>query len=503
MRLTTITHAARGWSPRAVSATAVAVLAFGMTAPFGSRAAATTPPFVHSITAQLGAAQPVLHPPAATASANGVVAEAPLPNGQGFWSVTADGTVTSYAAAPYEGGLSGTRLAAPILSISSTPDGGGYWLVAADGGIFSFGDAQFLGSTGNLHLNRSIVAMAATPDGRGYWLVASDGGIFSFGDAGFYGSTGNVLLAKPMVGMAATPDGRGYWLVASDGGIFSFGDAGFYGSTGNVLLAKPMVGMAATPDGRGYGLVASDGGIFSFGDASFYGSAAGRLDGGSAVGMITTSGGYWIATTTGGVLSFGAAPILTLLAAQAPSRSALLSDPPANILPSTAFEQACYVVNSATCTSVALAAIDSAHAAEGIPALSLPANYSSLSHADQMVVVTNAERQERHLSAFAGPRGSLDSLALLGAQANTDPTGPAGTSWASIWASGYATVLAADFAWMYDDGIGSDNIDCTPSNPSGCWGHRHNILVPWAGSMGAAFTTQGSGNSMAELFVSS
>jgi hypothetical protein len=30
---------------------------------------------------------------------------------------------------------------------------------------------------------------------------------------------------------------------------------------------------------------------------------------------------------------------------------------------------------------------------------------------------------------------------------------------------------------MYDDGAGSANIDCTPSNPAGCWGHRENILL--------------------------
>jgi hypothetical protein len=31
---------------------------------------------------------------------------------------------------------------------------------------------------------------------------------------------------------------------------------------------------------------------------------------------------------------------------------------------------------------------------------------------------------------------------------------------------------------MYDDGLGSPNVDCTASHRSGCWGHRHDIL--WA-----------------------
>ena len=30
---------------------------------------------------------------------------------------------------------------------------------------------------------------------------------------------------------------------------------------------------------------------------------------------------------------------------------------------------------------------------------------------------------------------------------------------------------------MYDDGSNTANIDCTPSNETGCWGHRENILL--------------------------
>jgi hypothetical protein len=37
--------------------------------------------------------------------------------------------------------------------------------------------------------------------------------------------------------------------------------------------------------------------------------------------------------------------------------------------------------------------------------------------------------------------------------------------------------LEAIYFWMYDDGLGSYNIDCTAQNTSGCWGHRNNILL--------------------------
>lgn len=37
--------------------------------------------------------------------------------------------------------------------------------------------------------------------------------------------------------------------------------------------------------------------------------------------------------------------------------------------------------------------------------------------------------------------------------------------------------LAAMYGWMYYDGPGGFNLDCTSSDSSGCWGHRDNILA--------------------------
>ena len=44
-------------------------------------------------------------------------------------------------------------------------------------------------------------------------------------------------------------------------------------------------------------------------------------------------------------------------------------------------------------------------------------------------------------------------------------------------AGAYATVLGAIYGWMYDDGPGGENSDCTGTDMSGCWGHRDNILA--------------------------
>ncbi len=69
----------------------------------------------------------------------------------------------------------------------------------------------------------------------------------------------------------------------------------------------------------------------------------------------------------------------------------------------------------------------------------------------------------------------------MGAQGNTDPLPPTGYLFnqaGSIFAQD-DTPLGADFAWMYDDGYGGTNRDCTSPTDPGCWGHRDNILGAW------------------------
>jgi hypothetical protein len=236
-----------------------------------------------------------------------VVGMAALPDGGGYWVVTAQGAVTAYGTAVNDGSMGGRRLNAPVVGITSTPDGGGYWLVASDGGVFAFGNAGYFGSMGAHPLNAAIVGLASTGNGTGYWEVASDGGIFAFGTARFAGSMGGQHLNDPIVGMAVDGSTGGYWLVASDGGIFSF-DATFLGSTGDLTLQGPIVAMAATPDSRGYRLVGSDGGVFDFGNATYHGSTGGQPLTHPVVGMATdaTTGGYWLVASDGGIFNFRA-----------------------------------------------------------------------------------------------------------------------------------------------------------------------------------------------------
>src|ERR1700687_5181006 len=53
-------------------------------------------------------------------------------------------------------------------------------------------------------------------------------------------------------------------------------------------LPGPIVGMSVPPSGAGYYLASSDGGVFTFGDAVFRGSMGGRALAASIVGMSVT-----------------------------------------------------------------------------------------------------------------------------------------------------------------------------------------------------------------------
>ncbi len=195
-----------------------------------------------------------------------------MPNGLGYWLVSADGSVYSFGSAKFYGSLEPAQvrhLAGPIVGIASAHDGGGYWLVSSRGDVYSFGGARFFGPSASLRPRIGvgpIVGIVATPGGRGYWLVSSGGGVFCFGDATYHGSaTGS---GRVIVGMAPTPNGKGYWLAAQHGGVISFGDAPARGSAQGKSSANPFVGIAGDHHGLGYWFVNSKGSTYGFGPAA-------------------------------------------------------------------------------------------------------------------------------------------------------------------------------------------------------------------------------------------
>ena len=67
------------------------------------------------------------------------------------------------------------------------------------------------------------------------------------------------------------------------------------------------VALVATPDGGGYWIATSTGGVYAFGDAHYYGSMSGQALNAPIVGMAATpsGNGYWLVASDGGIFSYG------------------------------------------------------------------------------------------------------------------------------------------------------------------------------------------------------
>lgn len=196
----------------------------------------------------------------------------------------------------------------------------------------------------------------------------------------------------------------------------------------------------------------------------------------------------------------------TVMTANAVSRS-MPRDPSSNRQLSPASEAACSVSDtSAQCDVNVLADINAARAAEGVGPMVLPPGYFSLNIPLQLLVLANLERTGRGLIPAQGLSAALDATSQVAALADLDPNPStfSGSALSANWAGGTASPLIADFMWMYDDGLGSGNIDCTYNNQTGCWGHRDDTLFPFTAPlvMGAAYSPVTlDGPSMAEVFV--
>lgn len=176
------------------------------------------------------------------------------------------------------------------------------------------------------------------------------------------------------------------------------------------------------------------------------------------------------------------------------------ANPSADLPPTPDFLTVCsgrVYDDSDACVEAALSAIDNGRSHEGLGPMVLPADWAALSPAAQLFVATNLERTVRGLPPMRAMASALDAAALAGAESGGDPTPPAGfvaTRWASNWAGALGNPLEAVYLWMYDDGYGSSNVDCTSPGASGCWGHRDNVLTPFLCQdcvMGAALAPQG------------
>jgi hypothetical protein len=177
-----------------------------------------------------------------------------------------------------------------------------------------------------------------------------------------------------------------------------------------------------------------------------------------------------------------------------------IPDPDANVAPVPDYPRRCAVSgldDSPACIDAVLAAINHAHALEGVRPMVLPSGFAQLSVPEQLFVGVNLERVDRGLPPFGGLTTALNSNAQRGADDANDPPdpGPAYDLDDGEWAGGSSNGLDAVYGWMYDDGFDSGNLDCLHRGAPGCWGHRKGILDDFGSganlAMGAAVDTTG------------
>jgi len=171
------------------------------------------------------------------------------------------------------------------------------------------------------------------------------------------------------------------------------------------------------------------------------------------------------------------------------SQAPALKNPRVDVLPSPNFVNTCSDSNldaSGACLAAVISATTNVRASEGIRALSFDAaSFRKLTIGEQLFVLVDLERTARGIAPFVVLSSQLDQVALKAARSQVDPqmgvnavltgSGPI-VAWGSNWAGGTPSAAATNYYWMYEDGRGSSNVDCTPTTLKQCWGHRDNIL---------------------------
>jgi len=140
-----------------------------------------------------------------------------------------------------------------------------------------------------------------------------------------------------------------------------------------------------------------------------------------------------------------------------------------------------------------LADINGVRAAqENLQPITLPSNWASLTGAEQIFVFTNLERESRGIAPIPNLVNTYDAQVETGIATDADPVLPADVQSGSIW-SGFGSVLGAFLGWLYYDGPGGSNLDCTSPAAAACWGHRDNVLNPAFNEMDAGAGTDNGG----------
>jgi hypothetical protein len=179
------------------------------------------------------------------------------------------------------------------------------------------------------------------------------------------------------------------------------------------------------------------------------------------------------------ILISSLAMVMIAVAAGAARADGPVGADPSQNYPAGQMPAACDVdPTSPPCIDAAVGVLDQARASLGQAPYGLPSNFDALAPEQQMFVLTNLDRVLYGLPPIPGLTAALSQDVAHGVQNDSDagPSNPDVISYTSNWAGGFQNTPLAYEAWMYDDGPGSGNLDCTPADASGCWGHRHDIL---------------------------
>jgi hypothetical protein len=226
---------------------------------------------------------------------------------------TASGTVVTWFTWSATGLPSGLSVNAATGTITGTPDLAGTYTVAltATDSSGSTGTAGFAWTiTRAAGLFVATVSLAPGEARTAYsQTLAASGGAAPYSWSVTTGSLPAGLSLKAATGtisgqLAAGAKTKTFGVTVTD----ASGQTAARSYTVTVVTVTVRTAMmAALPDGKGYWLASTDGGVRSFGAAVLYGSMSDRRLAGPVVGIVATpdGGGYWLVGSDGGVFNFG------------------------------------------------------------------------------------------------------------------------------------------------------------------------------------------------------
>jgi hypothetical protein len=134
----------------------------------------------------------------------------------------------------------------------------------------------------------------------------------------------------------------------------------------------------------------------------------------------------------------------------------------------------------AECINAGVYYLDKARSRNGLPPYALPENFPSLSPTRQLFILINLDRLAYGLAPIPGMTAALNRDAFVNGVWPADDPHPSNTAglntWWPGWAGWFYNAPMAYETLVWNDGLGSTNPRCTPTDHSRCWGHRHSVL---------------------------